>query len=131
MARDLGLSHAASVQWASDRRADSAEVLAINALGREAADLTPNLGDLPLTVITSAEHDPGLEPGGTWERNRKRWYPDWVVLQNEMAALSTNSTHITADRGGHHLNRDNPQLAAQVIADLVERVRTGAREGEA
>jgi hypothetical protein len=46
------------------------------------------------------------------------------VLQNELAALSTNSTHTVADYGGHHLNRDNPELVAGVITSLVRRVRS-------
>jgi pimeloyl-ACP methyl ester carboxylesterase len=114
LARDLGFSHSTSVQWASDRRADSAEALAIKAIGREAGRLSPDLGDLPLTVVTASESGRGSDG-----------YPEWLALQNEMAALSANSTHIVADHGGHHLNRDNPELVAQIIADLVERVRGG------
>jgi pimeloyl-ACP methyl ester carboxylesterase len=115
MARDLGLSHAASVQWAANRRADSAEMLAIKALGREAGRLSPDLGMLPMAVLTASESGRGSEG-----------YPEWLALQNEMAALSTDSTHVTAERGGHHMNRDNPELTAEVILGLVTRLRSAA-----
>jgi pimeloyl-ACP methyl ester carboxylesterase len=79
---------------------------------------------LPLAVITSAEVDPNFVPGSHWYRARSRFYPGWVVLQNELATLSTNSTYVVAEHGGHHLNRDNPELVAEVVIDLVKRIRS-------
>jgi hypothetical protein len=48
----------------------------------------------------------------------------WVVLQDELAALSANSTHVAAQRGGHHRNRDNPDLVSEVIASLIRQMRS-------
>ena len=124
IAHDLGIRKEDRVPWSSNRCADQAEFLAISAICEETAEVAGNLGDLPLAVVTSAKDDPNDEPGSRHEQARSRFYPDWVVLQNELAALSTNSTHVVAKSGGHHLNRDNPELVAEVITDLVKRVRS-------
>jgi pimeloyl-ACP methyl ester carboxylesterase len=127
MARDLGLRSTADVDWSCHRRADSAELLQFRAISRVTAALAGELGDLPLAVITSAEFDPKNTPGSRQEHARSRFYAGWVPLQKELATLSTNSTHIVANHGGHHLNRDNPELVARVMADLVKRVRSAGR----
>jgi pimeloyl-ACP methyl ester carboxylesterase len=125
LARDLGLRNEARINWASNRRGDAAELWSFNALGQETAKVAGSLGDLPLAVLTSSEVDPNYpEPR---QRGRSRFYKGWVVLQGELASLSTDSTHVRAERGGHHLNRDNPELVYEVIGGLVERVRTAAQ----
>jgi pimeloyl-ACP methyl ester carboxylesterase len=116
LTRDLGLHKTGSIGWTRDRRATDSELLAIRPICRETAELTGDLGDLPLAVLTASEF-------GRGDRTRAR-YEDWVTLQDELAALSTNSTHITAEHGGHHLNRDNPELVSEVITGLVRRVRS-------
>jgi pimeloyl-ACP methyl ester carboxylesterase len=116
LTRDLGFHETSSIGWARDRRATDSELLAIRSICRETAELTGDLGDLPLAVLTASEF-------GRGDRTRAR-YQDWVTLQGELAALSTNNTHATAEHGGHHLNRDNPELVSEVIAGLVRRVRS-------
>jgi pimeloyl-ACP methyl ester carboxylesterase len=112
MASDIGLRKEAHVERACHRRASAAELLAFAAIRRETGKVADGLGDLPVTVLSAnGEH---AHPGYSRE---------WAELQDELAALSTCSTHVEADHGGHHLNRDNPELVARVIADLVERVR--------
>jgi len=66
----------------------------------------PDLGSLPLTVITAGEH-----PTEGWEQ-----------LQDELAALSTSSNHITAEGSGHYVHLDDPELVVQAIRDLVRRI---------
>lgn len=120
LARCLRLTNGESVQGRYNRRAISAELITFKAIGRETTEVTGSLGELPLTVLSAnGEH---AHPGYSRE---------WVVLQEELAALSTCSTHIEADHGGHHLNHDNPELVAEVITDLVGRVRAGGTEGKA
>src|SRR6266566_495213 len=78
----------------------------------------PSLGSAPLTVLT--------RPRWEW-----RGWPIWAQLQDELAALSTDSLHIHAERGGHYLQLDEPDLVIQVIRGLVRRCRAAAslREG--
>jgi pimeloyl-ACP methyl ester carboxylesterase len=70
----------------------------------------PALGSIPLTVLTRA--------AGTEER-----WSVWTQLQDELASLSTDTVHIRAERGGHYLHLDNPDLVIQAIRDLVRRCR--------
>jgi pimeloyl-ACP methyl ester carboxylesterase len=62
----------------------------------------PDLGSLPLTVLTAAERHPG-----------------WEQLQAELAATSTRGQHVIADRGGHYIQYDNPELVIKAIRDLL------------
>jgi pimeloyl-ACP methyl ester carboxylesterase len=71
----------------------------------------PGLGSVPLTVLTRAS-----SPEAGWLT--------WARMQDELAALSSDSVHIYAERGGHYLQRDNPDLVVQAIRDLVRRCRT-------
>jgi pimeloyl-ACP methyl ester carboxylesterase len=68
------------------------------------------LGSLPLTVLTAAGRD-----------------ATWMQMQAELAGLSTASRHIVAARGGHYLQRDEPDLVASAVRDLVARIREPAK----
>jgi pimeloyl-ACP methyl ester carboxylesterase len=70
----------------------------------------PQLDSVPLTVLTRAPLPLSSESV-------------WAQLQDELAALSSNSVHIHAERGGHYLHLDNPELVIQAIRDLVRRCR--------
>ena len=70
----------------------------------------PELGSIPLAVLTRARR-PGREP------------EVWAQLQDELASLSSDSVHIHAERGGHYLQLDEPDLVVQAIRDLVGRCR--------
>ena len=62
----------------------------------------PNLGSLPLTVLTAASED-----------------DQWTSMQAELAATSTQSRHVTADQAGHYIHQDDPALVINTIRDLV------------
>lgn len=70
----------------------------------------PQLDSIPLTVLTRAPLALPAEPV-------------WAQLQDELATLSTDSVHIHAERGGHYLQFDEPDLVVQAIRDLVRRCR--------
>jgi pimeloyl-ACP methyl ester carboxylesterase len=128
MARDLGLRQAAdpdavTFDWSCHRRADIAELFAFDAICRE---VTGGLMDLPLAVVTSSELDPSKAPGSRAQRNRSRFYRTWAMLQDELAALSTNSTHAVAEHAGHYVHLDDPELVTKAIIDLVKRARSTA-----
>lgn len=73
------------------------------------AETPPSLGSVPLTVITA---------GG-------RIVPGWREMQDELAALSARSIHITAEQSGHYVHLDEPELVVQAIRDLVPRAAPG------
>jgi pimeloyl-ACP methyl ester carboxylesterase len=127
LSRDLGLRNTGDILWARERRGDAKEMLAYKGMCPETATLAGDLGDLPLAVLTSARIDPNYSLKR--QRSRDRFYKVWTVMQNEMAALSTNSTHVVAEHGGHHLNHDNPELVANVLTSLVKQARAARQEG--
>ena len=69
----------------------------------------PALGSIPLTVLTG----PGSRGGK----------PVWTQLQDELAALSSDSVHVHGGTGGHYVHLDEPDLVVQAIRDLVRRCR--------
>jgi pimeloyl-ACP methyl ester carboxylesterase len=97
-ARAVGLTSRA-------RRADLRELL----LTLRSHGSVPDLGSLPLTVLTAANRD-----------------ATWNAMQAELATISTESTHIVADFGGHFLQRDNPELVSTAIREMLTRVRQAA-----
>ena len=66
------------------------------------------LGDLPLVVLTAGNN---LES-------------TWQSLQNELAALSTNSTHVIAEGSGHFIQLDRPDLVITAIQQVADQSRT-------
>lgn len=71
-----------------------------------------SLGGLPLAVITRGEN---LTDG-------------WTEMQNELAALSTNSLHITVDGSTHSsliFNPKHAQIVSETILRVVDAVQTG------
>jgi len=49
--------------------------------------------------------------------------PGWMPMQQELAALSAGSIHITAEGTGHYVHLDDPELVLQVIRDMARKVR--------
>lgn len=70
----------------------------------------PRLGSIPLTVLTAARWS-----GPLW--------PAWMQMQDELAALSSDSVHIKAKKAGHYLHLDDPDLVIQAIREHVRRCR--------
>jgi pimeloyl-ACP methyl ester carboxylesterase len=70
----------------------------------------PDLGSLPLTVLTAGDKDPNSDPV-------------WMRLQADLAATSTHSSHVTADKAGHYVHLDDPELVIKTIRNLLEDVR--------
>jgi pimeloyl-ACP methyl ester carboxylesterase len=62
-----------------------------------------SLGHLPLVVIT---HGKDLDAS-------------WKALQNDLASLSSNSTHLIATRSGHAIMFDQPDLVIAAIRQIV------------
>jgi pimeloyl-ACP methyl ester carboxylesterase len=109
--------HALLVNWAdptdNDERIDN---LANTALLRDCAPL----GRLPLVVVSRGRADApaGFPPALVADRERA-----WRRMQCDLAALSSQSTHLIAERSGHLVNRDQPELVVEGIRQAVELAR--------
>jgi pimeloyl-ACP methyl ester carboxylesterase len=74
-------------------------------------DAPPHLHTVPLTVLTALKkHDPALLAA-------------WLQMQDELAALSSDSVHVMARDAGHYVHLDDPDIVIQAIRDLVRRCR--------
>jgi pimeloyl-ACP methyl ester carboxylesterase len=87
-----------------ERRVTVWELLLLTLQRSQPADL----GSLPLTVLSVANR--------SWSG-----YPMWSRFQAELAALSTDSVHMTAVSAGHNVHLDEPDLVVQVISDVVRK----------
>ncbi len=70
------------------------------------------LGDIPLIVITGSlvdlEHNPSLE-----------WMQEiWLDVQAGLLQRSTNSAWVVAERSGHYVHTDEPELVIEAIQSL-------------
>ena len=63
-----------------------------------------------------------LPPGVSLELARQM-EDTWLVLQNELAALSSNSEHVIARESHHYIQRDQPDLVIAAINRMVALVR--------
>ncbi len=85
-------------------------------LARSRAELltATDLGDRPVIVLTN-----GLMTG---EGERR-----WSVLQDAIAAMSTNGLHMVATEAGHDIRADRPEL----VTESARAVLAAARDGSA
>lgn len=81
---------------------------------------TGSLGSTPLVVLTAG--------GEEW----KAWLPpevaesihqEWLQMQEELAALSSNGTHIVVEDCGHYIHGQQPDVVSDAIRSVVAQVR--------
>lgn len=77
----------------------------------------PALGTLPLVVITAGKDE--WEAGFPAEIARTL-EQDWMRMQQEFVALSTNSQHIIATKSTHVIQECQPELVLATIQQLLE-----------
>jgi major membrane immunogen (membrane-anchored lipoprotein) len=85
---------------------------------------TGDFGDKPLAVLIAGDHRdlaPEVAPTAQAEFERV-----WRQLQNDLAALSTNSTHLVVEGATHsslQFDQEDAQLTSAAIGRVVEAVR--------
>jgi pimeloyl-ACP methyl ester carboxylesterase len=78
-----------------------------------AAHIT-SLGNIPLVVLYRGITDMPV-PGMTTDED-KQW---WLALQTELAALSPQGKLVLADKSGHHIQLDQPNLVIDAIGQVL------------
>ena len=78
-------------------------------------------GDIPVIVLTRAapkklkeDNEKELVPGQAEKSERRR-----IDLQNDLARRSTNSKHIIAEKSGHNVQLDQPELVVESIRQVI------------
>jgi pimeloyl-ACP methyl ester carboxylesterase len=88
-----------------------------------------SMPSVPLVVITR-----GIAERGAEDPRSAMIESLWMQLQDELAAMSPRSAHLVADRSGHHIHLDQPQLvvdAVTMVLDFARAKDAGSRAGSA
>ncbi len=84
-------------------------------------DATPRvttLGGLPLLVIRHGRGD--LQPSGkVTQADVAQYEATWVVMQQELAALSPQGKLVVAERSGHDIHLEQPELVIGAIHEVL------------
>lgn len=83
-------------------------------------DAPKTLGELPLIVLSHGLSD---QTSGLTKEEQEKFEREWLVMQKELAALSSNSKQIIAEKSGHYIQLDQPELVIDSILNLVRRTR--------
>ena len=78
------------------------------------------LGDLPLTVISHGQLDANAVPPSLGQQVRDEYEAAWQKLQVEITALSTRGKRIVAERSGHDIIFDQPEIVIESILEMVK-----------
>lgn len=87
------------------------------AVGKLTFDQVLNAGpfpNVPIVVLT----------GSKQFLTGARFYEVWVQTQEQLAALSEESTHSICERCGHYVHKDNPRLVVDAVRSVMEQART-------
>ena len=83
------------------------------------------LGDIPLAVILAGDY--GKPPSGISVEEWKRLNEEKRQQKAEFVTLSRNSRLIVAEKSGHHVALDEPQIVTDAIHLVVDAARERAR----
>ncbi|MGE5250881.1 MAG: alpha/beta fold hydrolase [Bacteroidota bacterium] len=84
-----------------------------------------SFGSLPLVVLSHSPTwsvDPNLSPELSAKIEQV-----WDGLQDELAGLSSNSTHVIATHAGHYIQVDEPQLVIDAILKVIDEAKRQGR----
>jgi pimeloyl-ACP methyl ester carboxylesterase len=98
------------------------EAFETNLAELRAANIT-RLGNIPLMILSRGIWDP--LPGVSEPENEQAWEA-WRAMQAELVALSPTGKQIIADRSGHNIHLDQPQLVIDAVRETVESARAAS-----
>lgn len=79
----------------------------------------PTLGDLPLTVISHGQLDTAAVPPSLGQQVRDEYEAAWQKLQVKIMSLSTRGRRIVAERSGHNVIFDQPEIITDAILEML------------
>jgi len=87
------------------------------------ADPPASLGDLPLLVLSQGKEPQADERFGVTVEQARAMRVVWNGLQLELAALSSRGKRFVAERSGHPIQLEQPELVIDKVGDLVRSLR--------
>jgi pimeloyl-ACP methyl ester carboxylesterase len=100
-------------------RESVAELKAVSESAAQAAK-AGKLGDMPLAVLSE---DPDKPQPDLPEDLIKPASDAWQQMQDELARLSTRSTHVIAKNSGHFIQFDRPGVVIEAVRKIVDQAR--------
>jgi pimeloyl-ACP methyl ester carboxylesterase len=95
--------------------------LDFDASATEVHFIEQNLGNLPLVVLTAGRSEwPDCFPPEV----RENLDQAWQTMQDDLASLSTNGTHLVAEESGHNFV-EQPEMVIDAIQQTIDAVRKG------
>lgn len=90
-----------------------------------AAETQPisTLDDLPLTVVRHGQLDENAVPPSLGQQVRDTYESAWQALQVEILSLSTQGRLLVADRSGHNVMFDQPEIIVESVLEMVGKIR--------
>lgn len=83
---------------------------------RDGIDLPDTLGDLPLAVVSRSVAE------------ELEFSQEWAEHQADLAQISSQSRHITLEKGSHYVQFASPETVANAIRDMVNQIREPIQE---
>jgi len=77
---------------------------------------TADLGDLPLIVLSHGLPDETSDISGMQE---SQFEQEWAKMQKELAGLSSQGKQVIAQKSGHYIQLDEPELVIDAIRELI------------
>jgi pimeloyl-ACP methyl ester carboxylesterase len=78
------------------------------------------LGDVPLTVVSHGQLDANAVPPALGQQVRAEYETAWQRLQAQITSLSTRGRHIVAERSGHNIMFEQPEIVVESILDMLQ-----------
>lgn len=82
-----------------------------------------SLGSLPLIVLTQGKKPEANVQFGITEEFAIAQFAEWQILQRELTALSSNGRQLVAEKSGHVIQFEQPELVIQAISEMVTELR--------
>jgi pimeloyl-ACP methyl ester carboxylesterase len=80
-------------------------------------------GDTPLVVMIPSDKPPGLPPPGISAEEWKRVNEEKRQQKVGLTSLSRNSKLVVAEKSGHHIHLDEPELVVEAVRQVVDAAR--------
>jgi pimeloyl-ACP methyl ester carboxylesterase len=109
--KPIVLAHASQSRYYSTEHDELAALQESAAQVRAARQASPSYGKLPLIVLSQDFSQDQSAQG-------KQMAAAWDALQQDIASLSSNSQHSVAQRSGHYIHLDRPDLAITAIQSV-------------
>ncbi len=81
------------------------------------------LGDLPLNVIRHGQLDENAVPPSLGQQVRDDYEAAWQTLQAKIMSLSTRGRLIVAERSGHNIMFEQPEIVIESILEMMGKIQ--------